>query len=165
LQPCGVFNGTYYAAAETQLNELRTLIDQVDDNVFPAILRRNPHSVVVPFDTAGYEAKVDPQDTILSQAERHQVARQLLSHAAFRVGGHFAQEQVVPWFAPQADLQPPVEQLTGLYEVGLREPPGFDLFDLGQPQHRVPMGLDQPLAALVLPLVLVLDHGHLRVCR
>jgi 60 kDa SS-A/Ro ribonucleoprotein len=35
-----------------------------------AILRRNPDSVVVPFDTAAYEAKVDPQDTILSLAER-----------------------------------------------------------------------------------------------
>jgi 60 kDa SS-A/Ro ribonucleoprotein len=27
-------------------------------------------SVVIPFDTAAYEAKVDPQDTILSLAER-----------------------------------------------------------------------------------------------
>ena len=35
-----------------------------------AILRRNPESVVVPFDTAAYEAKFDPQDTILSLAER-----------------------------------------------------------------------------------------------
>jgi 60 kDa SS-A/Ro ribonucleoprotein len=35
-----------------------------------AILRRNPDSVVVPFDTAAYEAKVDLQDTILSLAER-----------------------------------------------------------------------------------------------
>jgi 60 kDa SS-A/Ro ribonucleoprotein len=35
-----------------------------------AILRRNPDSVVVPFDTAAYEAKVDPQDTILSLAKR-----------------------------------------------------------------------------------------------
>jgi 60 kDa SS-A/Ro ribonucleoprotein len=35
-----------------------------------AILRRNPSSVVIPFDTAAYEAKVDPQDTILSLAER-----------------------------------------------------------------------------------------------
>ena len=35
-----------------------------------AILRRNPDSVVVPFDTAAYEAKVDPQDSILSLAER-----------------------------------------------------------------------------------------------
>ncbi|HEV3343064.1 MAG TPA: hypothetical protein VG125_22000 [Pirellulales bacterium] len=34
------------------------------------ILRRNPESVVVPFDTRAYEAKVDPQDTILSLAER-----------------------------------------------------------------------------------------------
>ena len=35
-----------------------------------AILRRNPDSIVVPFDTAAYEAKFDPQDTILSLAER-----------------------------------------------------------------------------------------------
>ena len=35
-----------------------------------AILRRNPDSVVMPFDTAAYEAKFDPQDTILSLAER-----------------------------------------------------------------------------------------------
>ena len=35
-----------------------------------AILRRNPESVVIPFDTAAYEAKVDPSDTVLSLAER-----------------------------------------------------------------------------------------------
>jgi 60 kDa SS-A/Ro ribonucleoprotein len=35
-----------------------------------AILRRNPESIVVPFDTAAYESKLDPQDTILSLAER-----------------------------------------------------------------------------------------------
>jgi hypothetical protein len=35
-----------------------------------AILRRNPDSVVIPFDDTAYEAKVDPQDTILSLAER-----------------------------------------------------------------------------------------------
>ncbi len=35
-----------------------------------AILRRNPDSIVIPFDTAAYEAKVDPGDTILSLAER-----------------------------------------------------------------------------------------------
>jgi len=29
----GCFNGAYYATAETQLDELRKLIDQVDDNV------------------------------------------------------------------------------------------------------------------------------------
>ena len=34
------------------------------------ILRRNPDSVVVPFDTAAYEAKVDAGDTVLSLAER-----------------------------------------------------------------------------------------------
>jgi 60 kDa SS-A/Ro ribonucleoprotein len=35
-----------------------------------AILRRNPDSVVIPFDTAAYEAKVDPGDTVLSLAQR-----------------------------------------------------------------------------------------------
>src|SRR4029077_21094663 len=35
-----------------------------------AILRRNPDSVVIPFDTSAYEAGVDSQDTILSLAER-----------------------------------------------------------------------------------------------
>ena len=35
-----------------------------------AILRRNPDSIVVPFDTQAYQAQVDPQDSILSLAER-----------------------------------------------------------------------------------------------
>ena len=35
-----------------------------------AILRRNPDSVVIPFDTQAYQAKLDPQDSILSLAER-----------------------------------------------------------------------------------------------
>jgi 60 kDa SS-A/Ro ribonucleoprotein len=35
-----------------------------------AILRRNPDSVVVPFDTQAYDAKVDPSDSILSLSER-----------------------------------------------------------------------------------------------
>lgn len=35
-----------------------------------AILRRNPDSVVIPFDTAAYDAKFDPNDSILSIAER-----------------------------------------------------------------------------------------------
>lgn len=35
-----------------------------------AILRRNPDSVVIPFDTAAYEARIDPCDSILSIAER-----------------------------------------------------------------------------------------------
>lgn len=35
-----------------------------------AILRRNPDSVVVPFDTRAYDAKVDPNDSILSLSER-----------------------------------------------------------------------------------------------
>lgn len=35
-----------------------------------AILRRNPDSVVIPFDTKVYDAKIDPNDSILSIAER-----------------------------------------------------------------------------------------------
>ncbi len=35
-----------------------------------AVLRRNPDSIVVPFDTKAYNVKFDPQDTILSLAER-----------------------------------------------------------------------------------------------
>ncbi|QDV29192.1 hypothetical protein Spb1_10680 [Planctopirus ephydatiae] len=35
-----------------------------------AILRRNPDSVVIPFDTSAYDAKIDPHDSILSIAER-----------------------------------------------------------------------------------------------
>jgi 60 kDa SS-A/Ro ribonucleoprotein len=35
-----------------------------------AILRRNPDSVVLPFDTSAYEAKLDPGDTVLSLAGR-----------------------------------------------------------------------------------------------
>ncbi|MDX1929471.1 MAG: hypothetical protein SFV81_23290 [Pirellulaceae bacterium] len=35
-----------------------------------AILRRNPDSVVIPFDTSAYDAKMDPKDSILSIAER-----------------------------------------------------------------------------------------------
>lgn len=35
-----------------------------------AILRRNPDSVIVPFDTQAYDAKVDPNDSILSLSER-----------------------------------------------------------------------------------------------
>ena len=35
-----------------------------------AILRRNPESVVIPFDTSAYDAKIDPNDSILSIAER-----------------------------------------------------------------------------------------------
>ncbi|MFC1596679.1 TROVE domain-containing protein [Planctomycetota bacterium] len=38
LAATGCFNGTYYARAESQLDELRGLIDQVDDNVFLAKL-------------------------------------------------------------------------------------------------------------------------------
>lgn len=34
------------------------------------VLRSNPDSIVVPFDTAAYEARFDPQDSILSLAER-----------------------------------------------------------------------------------------------
>jgi 60 kDa SS-A/Ro ribonucleoprotein len=35
-----------------------------------AILRRNPDSVVIPFDTSAYDAKIDPNDSILSIAGR-----------------------------------------------------------------------------------------------
>jgi 60 kDa SS-A/Ro ribonucleoprotein len=35
-----------------------------------AILRRNPDSIVIPFDTSAYDAKMDPNDSILSIAER-----------------------------------------------------------------------------------------------
>ncbi|MEZ6100773.1 MAG: TROVE domain-containing protein [Pirellulaceae bacterium] len=35
-----------------------------------AILRRNPESVVIPFDTSAYDAKIDSNDSILSIAER-----------------------------------------------------------------------------------------------
>ena len=35
-----------------------------------AILRRNPDSVVIPFDTRAYGVRVDPGDTILSLSER-----------------------------------------------------------------------------------------------
>jgi 60 kDa SS-A/Ro ribonucleoprotein len=35
-----------------------------------ALLRRNPGSVVIPFDTAAYQADVDPEDTILNLAAR-----------------------------------------------------------------------------------------------
>ncbi len=35
-----------------------------------AILRRNPDSVIVPFDTCAYDARVDPNDSILSLSER-----------------------------------------------------------------------------------------------
>ena len=35
-----------------------------------AILRRNPDSIVVPFDTRAYQAKIDPSDSILSLSAR-----------------------------------------------------------------------------------------------
>lgn len=35
-----------------------------------AILRRNPDSVVIPFDTSAYSVRIDPADTILSLSER-----------------------------------------------------------------------------------------------
>ena len=35
-----------------------------------AILRRNPDSIVVPFDTRAYDVRIDPSDSILSLAER-----------------------------------------------------------------------------------------------
>ena len=38
--------------------------------VAAAILRRNPDSIVVPFDTQAFDAKIDPSDSILSLADR-----------------------------------------------------------------------------------------------
>lgn len=38
--------------------------------VAAAILRRNPDSVVIPFDTCAFDVKVDPSDSILSLSER-----------------------------------------------------------------------------------------------
>jgi 60 kDa SS-A/Ro ribonucleoprotein len=38
--------------------------------VAAALLRRNPDSVVIPFDTSAYEPRVDPHDSILGLAER-----------------------------------------------------------------------------------------------
>lgn len=38
--------------------------------VAAAILRRNPDSIVVPFDTQAFDVKIDPSDSILSIAER-----------------------------------------------------------------------------------------------
>ena len=38
LAATGCFNGTFYADAQTQLDTLKTLIDQVDDNAFVAKL-------------------------------------------------------------------------------------------------------------------------------
>jgi 60 kDa SS-A/Ro ribonucleoprotein len=38
--------------------------------VAAAILRRNPESVVIPFDTQAFDVKVDPSDSILSLSER-----------------------------------------------------------------------------------------------
>lgn len=35
-----------------------------------AVLRRNPDSVVIPFDTRAYDARIDPADSILSLSER-----------------------------------------------------------------------------------------------
>jgi 60 kDa SS-A/Ro ribonucleoprotein len=35
-----------------------------------AILRRNPDSIVIPFDTRTYEPRIDPSGSILSLAER-----------------------------------------------------------------------------------------------
>ena len=35
-----------------------------------AILRRNPESIVIPFDTRAYNVRIDPKDTILSLSER-----------------------------------------------------------------------------------------------
>lgn len=48
----------------------RTRCVDVAALVAAALLRRNPDSVLVPFDTQAYEARFDPSDSILSLAER-----------------------------------------------------------------------------------------------
>jgi 60 kDa SS-A/Ro ribonucleoprotein len=46
-----------------------------------AILRRNPDSVVIPFDTQAYHAQVDTGDTILSLSERLAMAAVSISRS------------------------------------------------------------------------------------
>ena len=38
----GCFNGVFYASAQSQLDEMRKPIDQVDDNVFELLVKRWP---------------------------------------------------------------------------------------------------------------------------
>lgn len=59
----GPRNGTQCATSKMRCIDVAALFAA-------AILRRNPDSVVIPFDTAAYDAKMDPNDSILSIAER-----------------------------------------------------------------------------------------------
>jgi 60 kDa SS-A/Ro ribonucleoprotein len=56
-------NGTQCATSKMRCIDVAALFAA-------AILRRNPDSVVIPFDTSAYDAKMDPNDSILSIAER-----------------------------------------------------------------------------------------------
>jgi 60 kDa SS-A/Ro ribonucleoprotein len=56
-------NGTQCATSKMRCIDVAALFAA-------AILRRNPDSVVIPFDTSAYDAKIDPNDSILSIAER-----------------------------------------------------------------------------------------------
>jgi 60 kDa SS-A/Ro ribonucleoprotein len=59
----GPRNGTQCATSKMRCIDVAALFAA-------AILRSNPDSVVIPFDTAAYDAKMDPNDSILSIAER-----------------------------------------------------------------------------------------------
>ncbi len=59
----GPRNGTQCATSKMRCIDVAALFAA-------AILRRNPDSVVIPFDTSAYNAKIDPNDSILSIAER-----------------------------------------------------------------------------------------------
>ena len=93
LAATGCFNNTYYADADQQLDTLLALAGQVEDNAFlarlavysreraflkdmpatlfaAAVLRRNPGSVVIPFDTDAYDVPFDAGTPILRLAEQ-----------------------------------------------------------------------------------------------
>ncbi len=59
----GPRNGTHCATSKMRCIDVAALFAA-------AILRRNPDSAVIPFDTSAYDAKIDPNDSILSIAER-----------------------------------------------------------------------------------------------
>ncbi len=59
----GPRNGTQCATSKMRCIDVAALFAA-------AILRRNPDSIVIPFDTSAYDAKIDPNDSILSIAER-----------------------------------------------------------------------------------------------
>lgn len=68
-----------------------------------AILRRNPASVIVPFDDPTHEARLDLQDTILSLAERIQLSWSLTSTQPASLHSH------IPWLASgSASFVPPL---------------------------------------------------------